>query len=93
VVEVRVTGQQDLDVAELEPELLDVAGHHRRHLLRARVEEDVPFGRGDEIGRDVLRPDIMDVAHHPERLHGGAPRAMDFLVVTRRLRRTARRNG
>ena len=39
------------------------------HLLCAGVYHDVPFGRGDEVRRNVSRAHIVDVADDSERLH------------------------
>jgi hypothetical protein len=49
--------------------LLDVAGDGVVHLGRPRVDQDVSLRRGDQIGRDVPRADVVDVADDPERRH------------------------
>jgi hypothetical protein len=38
-----VAGEEDLHVAELEAQLLDVAADERDRALEAGVDEDVPF--------------------------------------------------
>ena len=97
VIEVRVAREHDLDVAQLEPELLDVRRDDRRHLGRAGVDEDVALRRDDQIRSDVLRADVVDVADQAKRLFRLAVRPMELRPLLARqrgrLRRQHKRGG
>jgi hypothetical protein len=75
VVVVGVGVQEDLHVLDLEPELLHALADDGHGLHEAAVEEDVSLGRRDQVGGDVVRPHVIEVACDPERLDRLVPRA------------------
>jgi hypothetical protein len=64
---VRVADEQDLDVGEAESELLDARAQERHGLDEVAVDEDVALGRGDEVARQPLAADVVEVAGNAER--------------------------
>ena len=65
VVDVSVTGEQDLHVFEPETERADVVSQARHRGLEAAVEEDVSLRGGDQVLRDRVAADVVDVADDP----------------------------
>src|SRR5688500_14578003 len=65
-----MTAQDDSNVLQLEPELLDAPPDRWKLPLVAAVDEDVPLRRGDQIGR-MLRfgTDEVEIPDDLERLH------------------------
>ena len=49
MIRVGMTRQENLDVREFEPQLLDVAPDDRHRSLEARIDQDMALGCGDEI--------------------------------------------
>jgi len=62
MVTVSVTAENDLDVRELEAELCHAGGDLRDGCFVVGVDQDVTFGRGDEIATQVRSADEVDVA-------------------------------
>src|SRR4051812_42464699 len=58
--------QQDLDVLELEPELLDAGSDERDIRFEIAVDENVPLRRGDQIVRQPLAADVVEIARNAE---------------------------
>jgi len=73
VVCVRVAGQENLHVAEAKSETLHARANQRRRLLEAAVEEKVARWRGDEIDRQLIGADEIDVANDVKRLGRSVP--------------------
>jgi len=90
MVDVRVAVEHDLDVAHLEPELLDVRRNHRRHLRRPGVDQDAALRRDHQIRRDILRAHVVDVSDQPERLLRLAVRTVELRALLGRQRRRLR---
>ena len=67
VIEVRVRRQQDLHVVEIEAELLDAFLDLRHRLDETGVDQNVAGVRRNEIRREIVRADPIDVADQPER--------------------------
>jgi len=86
VIPVRVADQEDLDVAELEPELLDARFDQRNVRLEIAVDEDVPLRRGDEIVRQPFAADVVQIP-------GDAKCGERFGPVRALLRRRVRGNS
>src|SRR5688572_14547862 len=59
-----VACQQNLDVAHFEPELFHGSADNRHSLLVTGVNQDVAVACRDQIGRVVLRPDIVQVVRY-----------------------------
>src|SRR6185312_11488183 len=66
MVGVRVTVEEYLHVGHLEAQLQDVALYLGRGLGESPVEQYEATGGMDEVGRDVRRADVVDVAYDPE---------------------------
>ena len=64
MIRVSVAAQQDLDVGETEPQLLDRGTNHRDRLLVVAVDEDVSLRRRDQEGTQPLRADKVDIPDH-----------------------------
>src|SRR5262249_19707762 len=67
VIDVRVAGEQDLDVRDPEAERLDAALERRHVGLEAAVEQDVPARRGDQEDAHVPGAHEVHVAGDAER--------------------------
>lgn len=67
MIEVPLRGGQHFYVGDIEPEQLDPGGDLRHGLRQTGVDQNVPCGRCDEIGREIVRPDPVDVANQAER--------------------------
>ena len=67
MVPVRVADEQDLDVAELESEFLDAGANQRDVGLEIAVDQDVPLRRRDQVVREPLAADVVEIAGDPER--------------------------
>ena len=87
----RMSRQEDFDVLQLEPKLVEVRANHRVHLPRPRVDHDVALGRRDEIRGNVSRTNVVDVANDAERFHGFTHLAVELCSRFRRERRGLRR--
>jgi hypothetical protein len=64
VIAVRVAAEQDLDVRELEPELLDRPLNRRHVALVGAVDQNVALRRDDQEHRQAIRPHVIDIANH-----------------------------
>src|SRR5205085_2768539 len=62
VIPMRVADQEDLHVREVETEFRDTVLDQRHGTLQAAVDEDVSFGRGDQVRGQSPRADIVQVA-------------------------------
>jgi len=80
VIAVRMRRRQDLHVGHPEAELLDTFGDLRHGVLEARVHEDVARVGRNEIRRQVVGTDPIDVADQLER----RKRLTPFGVLLRR---------
>jgi hypothetical protein len=81
VIEVCLRRQQDLDIRQLEPGLLDCRFDDGGGLWEAAVDQHVS-GRGrNQVHPQLDRPDVVDVADDAERL----VRAVPVVLLSRRL--------
>src|SRR5882762_8307886 len=60
-------GQQDLYLGEPEPQRLDMLPDHRRRFRKSRIDQYMPLGGSDEIGRQVISSHIIQVARNAKR--------------------------
>ncbi len=67
VIEVPVRCGQHLDVRDIETEQLDPGRDLRHSLRKAGVDQDMTRRRRDEIRRQIVGPDPVDVANQTER--------------------------
>ena len=67
MVPVRMAGEKDLDVSELESELLHTRPDKRNILLKIAIDKDVPLRSGDQIAGETLAADIVKVPRDFER--------------------------
>ena len=67
MIPVRMADQQHLDIAELESQLLDARLDHRHVRLEVTGDEDVTLRRRDQIVRETLASDLVQVLGDPER--------------------------
>jgi hypothetical protein len=63
---VRVADQEDLDVAELEAELLDAGADERDVVFEIAVDEDEALRGGDQVVREALAADVVEVVDDVE---------------------------
>ena len=63
VVRMRVTGDQNLGVAELESQLLNIGADHRNRRLVVAVHQDVALRRHDQERRLFLGPYVIEIVH------------------------------
>lgn len=63
MVRMRMTGDQNLDVGELKPQFLDTRPDHRNRRLVVAVHQDVPLGRDEQKGGQLLGSHIMEIVH------------------------------
>ena len=52
VIRMSMTRQENFDVREFEPQLLDFAPDDGHRSLEARIDQNMTIGRGDEISRE-----------------------------------------
>ena len=67
MVPVSMAYQQDLDVAEVEAEPLHACPDQGKVVLRAAVYENVPLRSRDQVAREFLTSDVVQVAGDTER--------------------------
>ena len=67
MIEMHVRIENDLDVAELEAELLDVLRDERRGFRQGAVDQNMTLWRSDEHRAQAMRADIVSVAVDPKR--------------------------
>jgi hypothetical protein len=67
VIPVSVTDEQDLDIAILEPKPFDARSNERNIGFQIAVDEDVSLGRGDQVVREALTPNVVQISGYPER--------------------------
>ena len=87
MVVMRLRVEQDLYVAQLEPELFNVRLYQRHRLGKSAVDQDMPLRRGDQERCDLRRPDVVNIANDLERLD----RRIPFPVLLRQLRKRTNR--
>src|SRR5215469_8012682 len=83
MVEVRMAVQQNLYVLQLETELLDIGGDHRRRVNEPAIDDEMTFGRCNQVGGDVAGSHIIDVADDSDRLDWFVPCLDRFRVLAR----------
>ena len=83
VIFVGVVADQPLHGMQRDTHRLDVALDQRGVLGGGPIQQDGALLGDDEIGRQPLRPDVVDVGRDPERLHRRRP----FRWITRGCRR------
>src|SRR5258706_16070000 len=66
VVPVRVTDEENPDIAKLESEFLDARPNDRYARLEIAVDEDEPLGSADEITREVFASDVVEIPRDAE---------------------------
>ena len=67
MIPVRVADEKDLHVTELEAKLPDTRPNLWDVGLEVAVDEDVPLGRRDEVAREPLAADVVEVLRDPKR--------------------------
>src|SRR5205807_2626079 len=75
VIEMSVTVQQDLYVAQLETKLLDVAFDLRRGFDKSTVENEMTLRGSDQVGSDFNCADIIEIPGDPKWRHRLVPTA------------------
>jgi hypothetical protein len=70
VVGVRLRVDEDFDVLDVEAERGDARHDHAGGCRVACIEHDVALRPGDEEGRDVVRPNVVEVASYAKRFGG-----------------------
>jgi hypothetical protein len=78
VVEVRLAVEQEFRIRPLEPQLLHARANLRRRRFEVGVDQDVPVRRGDEVCRQVLTADIVEIVSDLERRQRRRPLRIDF---------------
>ena len=73
VVEMRVAVHDQPDVGDLEAELAHAVLDQASRLRHRRVDQDQPLRGLDDVDRDPLGTDIVDIIDHPERLDRRGP--------------------
>ena len=68
--------QKHFDVLDAEAELRNVRHDHRRGAGIAAIEHDVALGPGDEEGRGICRPNVVQVAGDAERFGRALPASL-----------------
>ena len=68
-----MTDQQNLDVRKLEAERFDAGTNERNTRLEIAVDEDVSFGGGNEITREVFASDVIKIPRDTERGEWSGP--------------------
>src|SRR5262249_57507821 len=84
VVEGGVRGCRDLRVARLEAKLFNAGFDLLCGVADARVDQNVPRRRRDEIRGQVVAADPVDVADHPEGRKGFRPVCVLRQAILRR---------
>jgi hypothetical protein len=80
MVAMSMADEQDLDIGHFEAELFDARLDHGDRPIEARVYDDVALRRRDEVRREPLRADIVDVVYDFVRLKRLAPRRIALRV-------------
>src|SRR3954451_6700427 len=62
-----MTDEEDLDIGELETQLFDARSNERDVRFEIAVDENVPLRRGDEIVREPLAADIVQISGEAKR--------------------------
>ncbi len=73
VIGMRVTDQQDLDVAVFEAELRHALLDERRRALEAGIDEDVALWSDHEVRREILASHVVQAVGNAERRDRGRP--------------------
>ncbi len=81
VIVMRMTGEQNLYVAQVEPKLFDIRFNKRRRFLETAVDYDVTGGRSNEIRTDFRYANIIDVADDLEGRDRLVPRAIPLVCL------------
>ena len=74
MIAVRVTDEQDFDVAEVEAERFDAFSDQRYRGFEVRIDEDKPARRGDEIRAEIFAADVIEISCDVEGRERSRPR-------------------
>src|SRR6185295_18480893 len=73
MIVVAVGGRDDFRISQLEAKLLDTRLDLLRGVANAGVDQDISLWSDDEIGRQVVAADPVDVPDDPERREWARP--------------------